>query len=505
MSAPDPSSPSPAAASDAAIHVAVADEIEVAADDDTPERQIQPDGPADGHEEKEKQQPELQQQQQQQQQQQPPLETPQPDPDPQGQHDAQGPHAEDSARHASSHEALNGHGSGSGQENDELKGHERKGSEAGSSRHGHSVPPASFPTHNSPRTWILTQALSPLAIRLIRLLLAHGDYVVACLPPHEIEHEDRSAEFRELINECKSNRRDREGWKDRIRGIRCDGRSMGQCSAAIAEAVQVFGRVDILLCCKFESVVGTVEELSTTRATQNLVRDQFETIFFSQVNFIKAALPQLRAQHTGHIVILTSIGGHIGTPGMPTHTAATWALEGFCDSLAYEIAPFNIKVTIVQPNKEIQCLSNKIILAPQLPWYDSEINPAPSIRDMMSNVLNTDPETAVEPSDTEILHRYPKLPASATEKLVLETVHALTAIGGHENPPARHIVGFEGASAVKEKLKTVTEELEDFVEASVAVDIFESQLKAEATEGRAHDAPSRPEAEGMETFDFMST
>lgn len=107
-------------------------------------------------------------------------------------------------------------------------------------------------THNSPRTWVLTQALSPLAIRLIRLLLAHGDYVVACLPPHEIEHEDRSAEFRELINECKSSRRDREGWKDRIRGIRCDGRSMGQCSAAIAEAVQVFGRVDILLCCKFE-------------------------------------------------------------------------------------------------------------------------------------------------------------------------------------------------------------------------------------------------------------
>ncbi|POS71924.1 short chain dehydrogenase/reductase [Diaporthe helianthi] len=362
---------------------------------------------------------------------------------------------------------------------------ERKGSEAGSARHGHSVPPVSFR-------------------RLIRLLLAHGDYVVACLPPHEIEHEERSAEFRELINECKSSRRDREGWKDRIRGIRCDGRSMGQCSAAIAEAVQVFGRVDILLCCKFESVVGTVEELSTTRATQNLVRDQFETIFFSQVNFIKAALPQLRAQHTGHMVILTSIGGHIGTPGMPTHTAATWALEGFCDSLAYEIAPFNIKVTIVQPNKEIQCLSNKVIMAPQLPWYDSEINPAPSIRDMMTNVLNTDPDTAVEPSDTEILHRYPRLPALATDKLVMETVHALTAIGGHENPPARHIVGFEGAAAVKEKLKTVTEELEDFVEASVAVDIFESQLKAEATEGRVHDAPLRPEAEGLEAFDFMS-
>ncbi len=98
----------------------------------------------------------------------------------------------------------------------------------------------------------MTQSLSPLVIRLIRLLLAHGDYVIACLPPQEIEHEDRSAEFRELITECKSLRKDREGWKDRIRGIRCDGRLMGQCAAAVAEAVQFFGRIDILLCSKFE-------------------------------------------------------------------------------------------------------------------------------------------------------------------------------------------------------------------------------------------------------------
>ena len=315
-------------------------------------------------------------------------------------------------------------------------------------------------------------------------MLAHGDYVVACLPPHEIEHDDRSAEFRELINECKSNRKDREGWKDRIRGIRCDGRSMGQCTAAVAEAVQVFNRIDILLCCNFEAVVGTVEELSTSMATQNLVRDQFETIFFSQVNFIKAALPQFRAQHTGHIMVLTSIGGHIGTPGMPIYTAATWALEGFCDSLAYEIAPFNIKVTVVQPNKEIQSLTNKIVFAPQLPWYDSENNPAPSIRDMLSNVLNTHPDTVIEPSETEILYRYPKLPSAAVDRLVMETVHALTAIGGHENPPSRHIVGLEGSTAVREKLKTVTEELEDFVEATLAVDIFESELKAEAREGK---------------------
>ena len=202
------------------------------------------------------------------------------------------------------------------------------------------------------------------------------------------------------------------------------------------------------------------------------------------MNFIKAALPQLRVQHTGHILILTSIGGHIGTPGMALYTAATWALEGYCDSLAYEIAPFNIKVTIVQPNKEILSLTNKIIFSPQLPFYESDVNPAPSVRDMLSNVLNVNPDTAIEQSEEEIQYRYPKLPAASVDKLVMETVHALTAIGGHENPPARHIVGFEGSVAVKEKLKTVTEELEDFVEASLSVDIFESELQAEAREGR---------------------
>ncbi|TVY53222.1 Retinol dehydrogenase 8 [Lachnellula cervina] len=360
---------------------------------------------------------------------------------------------------------------------------ERKMSEAGPSKI--QIPAVSFPTHNSPRVWFLTSALSPLVVRLIKQLLAHGDYVAAGLPPAEIEDDDRSAEFRELINECKSGRKDREGWKDRIRGIRCDGRIMGQCGAAIAEAVEVFGRIDILLCCTSEAVVGTVEELSTNTYTQNLVRDQFETIFFSQVNFIKATLPRLRDRHNGHIIILTGISGHIGTPGMPMYCASIWALEGYCDSLAYEIAPFNIKLTIVQPNKEIPVLTNKIIFAPGLPQYESSNNPAPSLRDILTNVVNVNPETKISSreSKTDIVSRYPGLPSEARDRLVMETVHALTAIGGHENPPARHIVGYEGVASVKEKLKTVSEELEDFVEVSCSVDIFKSDVRRAALSG----------------------
>ena len=258
--------------------------------------------------------------------------------------------------------------------------------------------------------------------------------------------------------------------------------------------------------------------MSTSRSTQNLVREQFEAVFFSQVKFIKTVLPWLRNQHTGHIIALTSIGGHIGTPGMPIYTAAIWALEGYCDSLAYEVAPFNIKVTIVQPDKEILSLTSKLTFAPMIPAYDPALNPAPNVRDMLVNVLNTNEETAVpsppepitssespdanslEPEAVlgEIIHRFPRLPPGAADQLVTETVHALAAIGGHENPPSRHIVGFEGASAVKEKLRTVTEEMEDFVEASVAVDIFDSELKEEARTGKIPDESPMDTTEEIE-------
>jgi len=184
------------------------------------------------------------------------------------------------------------------------------------------------------------------------------------------------------------------------------------------------------------------------------------------------------------------------------YCASTWALEGYCDSLAYEIAPFNIKMTIVQPNKEIPVLSNKITFAPQLPQYDSQNNPAPGLRDILTNVVNSHPETRINDlkgkhGRNKIVSRYPRLPSDAKDRLVMETVHALTAIGGHENPPARHIVGHEGVASVKEKLKTVSEELEDFVEVSCAVDIFKSDIGRAALSSGVKGEHSGGESSGM--------
>ena len=168
------------------------------------------------------------------------------------------------------------------------------------------------------------------------------------------------------------------------------------------------------------------------------------------------------------------------------YCAAGWALEGFCDSLAYEVAPFNIRMTIVQPTMEVGVLTNKIISAPSMPQYSLENNPAPLFRGILGGLLDRLDAQQIrnhEPASLtgdQLQALYPKLPPKMQSSLLAETINAITAIGGHENPPARHIVGHEGVASVKEKLKTVSEELEDFVDCSYAVDIEDGHGREDA-------------------------
>lgn len=77
--------------------------------------------------------------------------------------------------------------------------------------------------------------------------------------------------------------------------------------------------------------MGSIEELSQTDRTQTLVRDQFETNFFGPVNVLKAVLPSMREKRNGHIVAMTGITAHLGTPGFAMYCSSQWALEGYCD------------------------------------------------------------------------------------------------------------------------------------------------------------------------------
>ncbi|EME47679.1 hypothetical protein DOTSEDRAFT_69587 [Dothistroma septosporum NZE10] len=365
-----------------------------------------------------------------------------------------------------------------------------------------------WPTHNAPRVWFLTCANSPIGVSLCRHLLQHGDYVTAGVQAAEFEREEeRSRDFKDFLEELASVGQAKEGteddgveeastdkrkerldkeekekamWRSRLRVVALDVRMMGQCQSAVAEAVRCFGRVDVLFCCQSEVVVGTVEELSQSPRTLSLVKDQFETNFFGPVNIIRATLPVFRSKKNGHIVLLTAITGHLGTPGLSMYCASQWAIEGYCDSLAYEIAPFNIKMTIVQPNMEINVLTHRITSAPPMACYTEENNPAPLSRNILSSLLDridgaAEPVTGDQLHSSEVQSLYPPLSKGMKERLVAETVHAVAAIGGHDNPPARHIVGIEGVLAVKEKLKTVSEELEEFVECSSAADIEKNE------------------------------
>jgi NAD(P)-dependent dehydrogenase (short-subunit alcohol dehydrogenase family) len=291
------------------------------------------------------------------------------------------------------------------------------------------------------------------------------------------EKDERSDREKERVEK---QQRERELWKSRLRVVALDVKIMGQCQSAVAEAVRCFGRVDILFCCHSEVVVGTVEELSQSPRTLSLVKDQFETNFFGPIHAIKATLPIFRQKRNGHIVLLTAITGHLGTPGLSMYCASQWAIEGYCDSLAYEVAPFNIKMTIVQPNIEVNVLTHKITSAPPMACYAEENNPAPLSRNILSSLLDriegsAEPTTGDQLHSSEVTSLYPPLSTGMKERLVAETVHAVAAIGGHDNPPARHIVGMEGVTTVKEKLKTVSEELEEFAECSTAADIEKNE------------------------------
>lgn len=106
-----------------------------------------------------------------------------------------------------------------------------------------------FPPHNAPRVWFITRGVSPIAIALAKQVLEHGDYVVAGVIPNEFEKSEGQIEdFKAFLEEVKSTER----WRERLRVVGLDARIVGQCQAAVAEAVEAFGRIDVLLCAASE-------------------------------------------------------------------------------------------------------------------------------------------------------------------------------------------------------------------------------------------------------------
>jgi NAD(P)-dependent dehydrogenase (short-subunit alcohol dehydrogenase family) len=114
--------------------------------------------------------------------------------------------------------------------------------------------------------------------------------------------------------------------------------------AAVARAHEHFGGLDIVVNNAGYGQFGMVEELSEQEA-----REQIETNLFGALWVTQAALPFLREQGSGHLLQVSSIGGISAFPNIGVYNASKWALEGFSQSLAQEVALFGIKVTLVEP------------------------------------------------------------------------------------------------------------------------------------------------------------
>jgi len=112
----------------------------------------------------------------------------------------------------------------------------------------------------------------------------------------------------------------------------------------MAGVVARHGRIDAVVACAGWGLAGSVEQTPISDA-----RDQMETNFFGAVRMVQAALPVMRRLHGGRVVLVSSIGGVLGIPFQAFYSASKFALEGYGEALAYEVAPFGIHVTLIEP------------------------------------------------------------------------------------------------------------------------------------------------------------
>jgi NAD(P)-dependent dehydrogenase (short-subunit alcohol dehydrogenase family) len=173
------------------------------------------------------------------------------------------------------------------------------------------------------KVWFITGASRGFGRELVQQALARGDVVIATSRNGAREVQDTSG---------------------RLHALRLDVTDASQVRACVERALSIQGRLDVVVNNAGYGLFCAIEE-----ASEEQLRRMFEVNFFGAWNVIKAVLPALRARRSGHIVNFSSIGGLVTAPGTGLYSASKFALEGMSQSLAQELAPLGIHVTIVEP------------------------------------------------------------------------------------------------------------------------------------------------------------
>ncbi|MET7821494.1 SDR family oxidoreductase [Micromonospora zamorensis] len=238
------------------------------------------------------------------------------------------------------------------------------------------------------RTWFITGASRGLGRAFTDAALDRGDRVVAAA--RTIARGDFD---------------ERHG--DRLLTLTLDVTDRAAVFAAVATAVEHFGRLDIVVNNAGTLSMGMVEEFTEAEA-----RAQFEVNLFGALWVSQAVLPHLRAQRSGHIVQVSSIAALGGFPSTGMYSASKFALEGMSEALAMEAAAFDIKLSIVQPGGY---------------WTD-----------LYTSLSATSPMEAYAPLRAELERQWAEGSIDSEPRLAAE---ALLRLVDSDDPPLRLLLG----------------------------------------------------------------
>jgi NAD(P)-dependent dehydrogenase (short-subunit alcohol dehydrogenase family) len=257
------------------------------------------------------------------------------------------------------------------------------------------------------RVWLITGASSGFGRTLAKAALERGDSVVPAA---------RSVDQLGDLG-------------PRAHSVALDVTDADQRSAAVAEALERFGRIDVLVNNAGRTQVGAFEE-----TTDEELRSLFELHFFAPVALTRLVLPHMRRQGGGAIVQMSSVGGQVTAPGFGAYCATKFALEGLTETLRDEVAGFGIRTLIVEPG------AFRTGLFRPGAAYESEAMPeyADTVGPTRAYVRDND---GLQPGD----------PAKAAQ--------AILAVLDTDEPPLRLVLGADAIGNIEQRLEALTSEL----------------------------------------------
>lgn len=275
------------------------------------------------------------------------------------------------------------------------------------------------------KVWFVTGASKGLGLALVKKLLNEG-YKVA-------------ATSRNLSDLTKAV----DTQNDQFLPLAVNLTSEDSVQKAVELTVKIFGKIDVIVNNAGYGLLGGIEELTDREA-----RDNFEVNVFGSLNVIRKVLPYLRAQKSGHILNVSSIGGFTGAfAGAGIYCATKFAVNGFSETLSAEVAPFGIKVTIVQPGYfRTNFLSTGSLAVPQ-----NQIADYQNVRDAINFHQNDmDQQQAGDPE---------------------KAAAAMISITTEANPPLNLFLGEDAYGLAEQKLAFVQNELETWKELTLSTAI----------------------------------